>query len=412
MTSPIGISGLRSMVKELWLVMRHEFYIITHDHVIIALLFIVPVILFPLFCLIYNTGVITDLPMAVYDADNSQLSRGMTRSLDASSTIKITQTARSINELATLLRSGSVCSAVYFPPEMESDLKRGKQVCPVIYKNAQNIQTGNLIYKEALSILRTYNAGIVLKKMRAQGFPEKQALALVNPVATDVSILYNPNFSYSTFLCPGVIFAQFQVIIMLIALLMINLEFRNRHCHDYPAPYATTLKPGAILLSAIVPYLIIIIGVAAAVLGILFPLFNIHLHRSFGALFFMTVLFGAASFMPGLLAGLLFRKAVSGVAFSIVYNMPAFIFSGFTFPLWAMPQPLAALANILPFTHYATAFFKIGLIGEPLSSSVPELVILMLFIVLPLIPALWLFAAKRRRFFDITSKPLHTKAQA
>jgi ABC-2 type transport system permease protein len=244
------------------------------------------------------------------------------------------------------------------------------------------------------------------------GLTEKQALALVSPVATDVSVLYNPNFSYTTFICPGVIFAQFQVIIMMTALLLVNLEFRTRHRRDYPAPYATALKPWAILLSAVIPYLIILTAVAAAVLTILFPLFNIHLHGSFAGLFFTTALFVVASFMPGLLPGLLMRKAVSGIAFAIVFNMPAFIFSGFMFPLWAMPQPLALIANILPFKHYAAVFFKIGMAGAPLSYCVHEILILVLFIVLPAIPGVWLFAAKRRYFFDISHKPLHVKVQS
>ena len=409
MPTQSGIASVRSVLQQMWEVMRHELYIIMHERVFLALLFIIPTLLFPLFIMIYNTGMITDLPIAVYDADNSQMSRSLTRAMDASSSMQVVHSAHSMNELKNLVRKGTVYGALYFPPEMGNDLKRGKQVFPVIFKNAQNLQTGNLIYKDALAILRTWNAGILLKKVRAAGLSQQQSMALVNPIATDVSILYNPNFSYTTFLCPGVIFAQFQVIIMLTALLLVNLEFRTRHRRDYPAPKSTVLKPWAILLSAAIPYLIILYCIAAAVIFILFPAFSMPVHGSTGALFVMTMLFITASFVPGMLAGLLFRKAVSGVAFAIVFNMPAFIFSGFTFPLWAMPQPLAVLANILPFTHYTSAFFKIGMIGMPLVYCIHEILILFLFIILPVTPAVWLFAAKRRHFINNTHKPLHIR---
>jgi ABC-type multidrug transport system permease subunit len=53
-------------------------------------------------------------------------------------------------------------------------------------------------------------------------------MAVVNPISVDVSVLYNSNFSYISFLSPGFIFVQFQMTVMLSALLIFVREFERK----------------------------------------------------------------------------------------------------------------------------------------------------------------------------------------
>jgi ABC-2 type transport system permease protein len=79
---------------------------------------------------------------------------------------------------------------------------------------------------------------------------------------------------------------------------------------------------------------------------------------------------------------------------SIFINMPTFIFSGYTFPLWAVPAALAAFAQIMPFTHFFTAFFKVALMNVSITYAYPEIIKLLAFIILP-IPLIFLALGKK-----------------
>ena len=59
---------------------------------------------------------------------------------------------------------------------------------------------------------------------------------------------------------------------------------------------------------------------------------------------------------------------------------PAFLFSGLTFPAWAMPAADAWYAQTMPFTPFLTAFMKVYQMNAPLKYIVPEVLHLSAFL--------------------------------
>jgi ABC-2 type transport system permease protein len=224
-------------------------------------------------------------------------------------------------------------------------------------------------------------------------------------VTIDASVLYNPNFSYSEFLCPGLIFAQLQVMIMIAAILLFNAEYRRSRGVGAPASRG---GPLAMLAARSTPACAVFSAVALLVVELLFPCFNIRFNGPRLPMLGLILLFIIASFVPGVLIGLLAKKSVSGLALGILINMPAFIFSGFTFPTWAFPGPLAALAQALPFSHFAPAFFQIALVNAPLHYALPECCRLALFAMAPLPCIVYIFA--RRHHAGAARPPRHGEA--
>lgn len=360
-------------------VCKKEWSIYCADRVQILLTIVIPPLLFTLFCLIYNTGMVTDLPIAICDNDQSGLSHSLARAIESSSTLRVVECVENPTEMENEMRRGRICGGFYFPSGMERDIKKGATAHPVLYKNAQNILVGNYLSKEGLSILRTFNAGVLIKKLKMKGLAEEQAMALVNPVATDVSVLYNPNFNYTGFLCPGLIFAQFQVIVMLSALLIMTRACERHELQCFPG--GTPCTPGALLIGKTLPYFALHCLTGMGILLILFPVFDVRLPGSFGLTCGLMMVYIAASFVPGLIIGLIVPNSIFGAQVGILINMPAFIFSGYTFPLSAIPTPLAHLSQILPFTHFVPAFFKLAVTRAPIAAASAEITALMAFVV-------------------------------
>jgi ABC-2 type transport system permease protein len=69
----------------------------------------------------------------------------------------------------------------------------------------------------------------------------------------------------------------------------------------------------------------------------------------------------------------------------LFYNIPAFIFSGLTFPLWAMPKAIAFYAQFILFTPFLSGFLKIYQVGAPLSYIFSDLLKLSIFLSVSLI---------------------------
>ena len=66
-------------------------------------------------------------------------------------------------------------------------------------------------------------------------------------------------------------------------------------------------------------------------------------------------------------------RSMFAMEISVFVNAPAFVFSGYTFPIGAMPIIQQVFAYMMPFTHFLTGFIKLYQIGTPLSYLLPEI---------------------------------------
>jgi ABC-2 type transport system permease protein len=362
------------------------------DKVMITLSIVLPLIICVLFIVVYDKGMISELPVALYDADNSETSRMLGRAIDASSSMKIVDNVNSIHEIEDGIKKGIYQGGFYFPAGMERDIKANRQTHPVLFKNSQNIIVCNYLLRDGLTILRTFNAGALLQKLRLNGVSEQQAMALVNPITIDVSILYNANFSYLTFLSPGFIFVQFQMSVMLSALLIFVREFERKTIDS--ALSIVNNNRILFVLGKTLPLFVVHCCMALMFIFVALPLGKIYMPGSYPEIIAITILFVLASYMPGLAIGAIIHDSFYATELSIFINMPTFIFSGYTFPLWAVPAALAAFAQVMPFTHFFTAFFKVALMNISIFYAYPEILKLLLFVILP-VPIIFLALRKK-----------------
>jgi ABC-2 type transport system permease protein len=361
--------------KVLLSVSLRETKCVFRSRVFVFLLFLLPLTLFPFFCYFYSQGLLSDIPVAVYDADNSELSRLLTRAIESSRSMKITSNLTNVTDLEQGIRCGKFKAAFYFPKSMEKDVKKQHQAFPVFYKNAQNIVISNFLYKETTLIFKSYSAGILLKKIKLSGKTESQAKAVVQPVIADILYLYNANFSYPNFLSPAYIFVTCQMVMMLAGMFCITHEIeQKRYSRLIQGAYK---YPGAMiwgkLLAIIFLFSIVVIGVQF----VLFPVFNIYIQGASHTVFALILLYLVASLVFGLAFGTILKNSFLATEVIIFINMPSLLLSGYTFP--PVPGLLAHLAKVLPFTHFMTLYFKIAQMASPLSSATSEIVTLTIF---------------------------------
>lgn len=357
-----------------------------------------PIALFILLGLTYINGVVRELPIVIYDADNSELSRMITRGADAASSMKIYKYVNSTDEIRKEFLQGRAQGAFYFPRGMESDLKSGKKATVVLFKNTTNLIIGNLIYKDGMTLIRTISGGVLLKKLKSRGFTESKAMTLVNPIRLDTHALYNPNYNYLSYLIPGLLTALLQMIIMIAGVLVISSEFTHNTFGELIRLSGNSVL--RILIGKSIPHLLIHIATAIGILGIIFPLFSITINGSLPETLLMIILFIFASFFPAMLISSFFHEQLFATELALFINTPAFIFSGFTFPLWSMPAIHNYFAQIIPFTHFLTGFIKIYQMKTPFTYVLPEISKLSAFGLISFILTLVVLRYQINKFFN------------
>ena len=186
-------------------VMKREIHRIAGKKSLYMLMILLPIILFLFLALIYKNKVVTNIPIAICDNDNSEISRMIIRSAASSRTFKIEKYVMNEQEIKEEILKGNIHGAIYIPNNMEADIKKGKQVTISIYKNTANLIIGNMILKEGSTIVKMISAGVLLKKVRSKGMGEEQAMNIANPIRIDAHSMFNPAYNYENYFMEGIL---------------------------------------------------------------------------------------------------------------------------------------------------------------------------------------------------------------
>jgi ABC-2 type transport system permease protein len=376
-------------------VMKREIHRIVEKKSLYMLMILLPIVLFLFLAMIYKNKVVIEIPISVCDNDNSEISRMIIRSAASSRAFKIEKYSMNEAEIKEDMLKGNIQGAIYIPPNMEADIKKGKQVTISIYKNTANLIIGNMILKEGSTIIKMISAGVLLKKVRSKGLGEEQAMNIANPIRIDSHSMFNPAYNYENYFMEGILPVTLQMLIMIVTALLMSSE----HTHDTIADLYQTAenKIHAIFIGKTIPHLLIHTATGLGIIGIIFPMFDIALRGSMIFIVFNMIYFITASFFMGFLISCITPNQMFATEVAIFINTPAFIFSGYTFPVEAMTPIHKAVAEIFPFSHYITGYFKVNEYGAPVSYALPEFLKLTLIIVLSIIAAgIALYISKRR----------------
>lgn len=357
-------------------IVKDELRHLSNNRLSMMLIVGLPLLLTILFGFIYLQQVASRLPMAVWDADHSQLSRTIVRAFESGRSMYVVNEANSIDEIREWMKKGKIQGAFAIPARMSADVKSGHPVTIVLYKNTSNLIVGNMILKEATSIVKTISAGITIQRNEGAGLTPSQAKSAANPIRVEDHPLYNPGYNYENYLVPGLLLMTLGWIAMIVASQRI-LHLRNND--DRREAFHTYSGRRSLAFGSALAVWFLFAAVTAGIVAILFPLFTIQLTGSL----FIVLLFSWLYLLVAIAVGIGISSIVHDPMFAtevaVFINAPAFIFSGYTFPIEAMPTFLQAYAHILPSTYFLNGYLKLGAMGTPIRYAYPELFALVAF---------------------------------
>lgn len=370
-------------LRNTWAVLQRELVRMTHQPMYLTLMLVLPLLSFAFFALLFNQGVARNIPIAILDEDHTTLSRKVAQMIDDTPTAMVAYDIQDIDEGERLMREDRVMAIVQIPAFFEKCILSNTQTHIENYVSGTNITVNGLLSKDIQTAVTTFSAGIQLQLLTKQGLTERQAMAQLMPVRFDRHVLFNPYINYGYYLAPSFLPMMLLIFVVLTTVFSIGTELKNSTAREWLRTADDSV--GAALLGKTLPVTVGMFLLSLAMFVIIFKVVGTPLNGSLWVILTGTLLFimsyqAISVLIVSLLANLRLSLSIGGG-----YSVLAFTFSGLTFPIMAMWEPMQWLSRLFPFTYYTDLFVDQMLRGAPVVCSLPDLGWMSLFVVLPLL---------------------------
>lgn len=390
-------------------VLRREIHRVARQPMYWLLTVILPIVAFAFFAVLLYKGVARDIPIAVVDQDNSTLSRKVTQMIDATPTAWVAYGVQGMEEAERLMLQGKVMGIVLIPDFFEKNILNNSQTHLESYLTGTNITVNGLLAKDLQTTVTTFTAGIQLQLLMKQGLTEKQAMAQLMPVRFDKHVLFNPHINYGYYLSPSFMPMMLLIFTIMATIFVIGTELKNgtaREWYDTAGGSVFAAYAGKIL-----PITVIMFLMSELMLLVIFKVVGVPLNGSLTVITISNLLFilsyqSLGAMIVTVLSNLRLSLSIGGG-----YSVLAFTFSGLTFPIMAMSKPMQWFCCIFPFTFYTDIMVDQALRGAPAIYSLPDMGIIALFIILPLLclPRLRTICTNKKYWGEIIAMSRFTK---
>ncbi|MCZ4339214.1 ABC transporter permease [Shewanella colwelliana] len=382
---------------------KRELHALWHDPWQLALVSYIPLVgIFGLWWL-FSAGLPRQLPVAIVDQDQSQISRMLVRQLTASSVITPIH-YQDINSAKASMEKAETYAMVVLPFQLNRDLLTGHQPSIDIRYNSQYLLVGKLLSSQIQLSLADGLKSKALIKQLAAGVPMAQAEVNLNLVKTQISALYNANSNYVVFLLPPVLIALGQLLAMLVFANSLNRELRLNTLPEWFA-----LGTRRVLWAKILVYTPLIVLQGRLILTLLYQYLGLPLAGEFGQLLLAQIVMLLAVWLLVLTIFFLLQDSARVVSFCTALFAPAFPFMGITFPTQDMPQLAQWWRLLMPSSHYIDTHVGVVSYGQSFATFTQQVVSYWAYLLL--IPVIVFLARRVKRTTNsITVQPSSSEA--
>ncbi len=361
-----------------------EFIQVFRDPRMQIILFVPPI----LQLLIFGYAATTDIKhtsTAVYDMDNSELSRLLIQKFTESGYFDVTEHVQSHGRIAELMDHSQIRAAIQINKGFGDRIRAGQTAALQIIVDGTDSNTAGIVLNYAARLAQQFSDILInLRAVRFQGQPPK-----LPRIDLQTRTWFNENLESRNFYVPGLI----AMIVMLITLLLTGMSVvREREIGTMEQIMVTPIRPAEFILGKTIPFALIGFVDVILITTVARFWFDVPIRGSLALLFFSTGLFLLSSLGFGLLISTISQTQQQAMMTMFFFFFPATLLSGFMFPIANMPVIVQYLTYINPMRHFLVIIRGIFLKGTGFDVLWPQM--LALFIIGCV--TLWL-ASKRLR---------------
>ncbi len=360
--------------KRTWAIARKEVIQVLRDWRSLVIIAAMPIVM----TLLYGYGVTLDIkhiPVCVYDREGSQQSQDLLKRFQASEYFRIVGSFTSYAPIVRDIDSGRCRLAVVIPYDFSQRIAEGGTVAVQALLDASDDNTANIAMGYGAAVVNGYSQQVQLDWMARNGITRVEP-----PLVVDQRTWFNEDLESRAFILPGVIAIVMAVIGTFPTALTIAREWERGTMEQLVSTPVTALE---LVLGKLLPYFVMGMVATAMCATVSIFWFRIpfrgHLSTLFGtsALFLFVVL--ALGFWISAVAR---SQLVASQTALVATFMPAFLLSGFIFPLDQMPLPIQIISYLVPASYYNTILKGVFLKGITSGALLLNILFLAAFAVL------------------------------
>ena len=316
--------------------------------------------------------------VAWMDQDHTPASRELRAAFQGSRYFQITNTLTQESEGRQLLDQGKVQAMVRVLPGFSRDILGGQTAAVEILVEGSNSNTAAIVSSYATQVVSAYANQVLARQqaIRLVGASTSAGIPIslrLPSLTVNSRVWFNPSLRSRNYFVPGVVVNIIALItIMLTAMSIV----REKEIGTMEQLMVTPIRPVELVLGKVLPFALVglleVILVTAAALLV----FRIPFRGSGFLLLGCSILFLLTTLGAGLFISTISQTQQQAMMASFLFFMPAFMLSGFTFPIHNMPVAVQYLTYANPLRYFVEIVRGIFLKGIGISILWPQMLTL------------------------------------
>jgi ABC-type multidrug transport system permease subunit len=378
---------MRAAFARIGAVADKEFKHLRRDPRALATVLLLPVLQLVLFAYAISFDV-KNVPTVILDQDNTPASRQYLQLYRSSEFFDVLGSADDLAQIDQLFDQNKARVAVVVPSGFARSLDSGEKAQVAVLTDGSEPTSAQLGQAYATALNANYDRQVVVEWADRQGLDVAQA----GEIEPRLRTWYNPEQKSSDFLIPGLM----VVIIMVVTVQQTAVTLvREREQGTGEQMTVSPLRRGELMIGKLLPWTLLAFAdmLVIALVGIWG--FDLPLRGNIGFLVVSSVIFVFAALGIGLsISAVAPSLETANIVGLLIAFLPAFLLSGFAFPLDSIPLPLQWLSYAFPGRYMVAITRGVFLKGAGFPELWPQLVALATYALMVLLASSLLY---RRR---------------
>ncbi len=359
---------LRLRLYDIWEVLSAEVRRVFADSTVLLIFFIAP-LLYPLiFCYMYRTENVQDLPVAVIDDAVCDASKRFIHKLEATPEITVAYKCCNIAEAEQLMKDNKIHAIFYIPKDYSKSLASFRTAHIGVFADMSSFY----YYKAALlgsnAVLIDEMHTIELQRYELAGLTDNDAHIQMQPIVYEEITAFNPTGGYGSFFLPALlVLVIHQTLFLGICLLCGDARENRRSLQLIPARLRTR-SIHRVTFGRSICYLLIYTPICVMSLWFIPRWFHLpQLGNLYDILIFLLPFLLAVIFLGMTIGNIFIRKKLAPMLCFAFFSLILFFLTGMVWPQCSMPRLWLWFSHLFPSTPGVQGFIKVSSMGASLA---------------------------------------------
>jgi ABC-2 type transport system permease protein len=370
------------MWERIRVILRKEIIQVLREPRMRALLFLPPI----LQLLVFGYAVTLDVDharIAWRDMSHTPESRALRARFEGSGHFDVVALPNSEEDVQRLLDRSEVHAVVAVLPGFARDMARGRTAQVQVLLDGTNSNTASLVSAYAAEVIAEFSGDAAPNPRKNQQTiqvtvrgPGGSGVPAAGPISPSTRVWFNPDLRSRNYFVPGV---AANILLMVTLMLTAQAIIREKEIGTMEQLMVTPMRPIELILGKTLPFALVGMINMLLVTGVALLYFRIPFRGNFLLLTFCALLFLMTSLGAGLFLSTVSNTQQQANMGSFFFTTPAFMLSGFTFPIRNMPLAVQYLTYLNPLRYFMEIVRGIFLKGAGISILWPQMLILAVY---------------------------------